>query len=322
MWLNSNECRDALYGAAKVADQWHASCRWDSIELEIETIDYLSHFEVFLPKCDGSLAPKEMEAKCISCSYDWFMYMTTHEQNRAVFEASVLIVAAITLLEEKVTSIIGSSAFGYPLETLLNEVSRGLHPRASARLRDLITKAIESQNHRQTGNLDFQLSTLKRISSCYLEYMRWRNIDGYYEIALLCSFATMGAILAHDTHSILRHFEEDEMANCHRYLDPNLQRSIERAFKRVAALRNRLRFDPTIPHGIKRCAMVAISSCHAFNYACHRYRFGADFAAAAFFVTNSKTFVNPFRGEFVSTYSYKELSTSIKPSIPPSAANV
>ncbi|KAI0242580.1 hypothetical protein L0F63_000552, partial [Massospora cicadina] len=320
LWLENGSGRDAVYGVPSEISH-HRKAPWQEIDLEIEPVDYLSKFQVHLPQCELN----SVERKCIEYAYDWFMYMTTHEEDRAVFEAAVLIVAGITILEEKSDAAVRCTVFGLPLNRLMKDVARVLHPRASDRLRVLVRSAIDQQGIRQRGNPELTLATLQNISTCYMDYMRWRSIDGYYEVAMLCSFAAMGescaqmtfgvandileaAILAHDTHSILRHFEEDEMANCHRYLDPNLQRSIERAFKRVAALRNRLRFDPTIPHGIKRCAMVAISSCHAFNYACRRYRFGADFAAAANFVNSSTNYASPFANLPKSSQPYSKLN--------------
>ncbi|KAJ9064605.1 hypothetical protein DSO57_1028848 [Entomophthora muscae] len=332
MWLNQGDAsvdRDTPYGL-QINTQPRTPVPWSEMEFNIEKIDYLDHFQILKPKLDGNLATPEMERKCIEYAYDWFMYMTTHEADREVFEASVLIVAAITILEEKASTTMGCSIFGFPLDALLEAMDRALHPRASKRLRALVAQSVDSHGSRQEGCLEKQIKTLQSISSCYFSYMQWRNVDGYYEVAMLCSFAAMGescaeltvgvandileaAILAHDTHSVLRHFEEDEIANCHRYLHSNLQTSISLALKRVALLRNRIRFDPTIPLSIKKCAMVSISACHSFNYACRRYRYGADFAAATSFVNSSHQFDNPFKSPIPAdaSQSYSELIKSI-----------
>ncbi|KAJ9066647.1 hypothetical protein DSO57_1007720 [Entomophthora muscae] len=309
IWLQDTTERDLLYGSQSLSEATHAP--WSCVNFGMDKVDYLAKFEIHIPTCNGKLAPIAVERKCIEYAYDWFMYMTTHEVERVVFEAAVLVIAGLTIMEEKAGAAMGCSIFGISLELLLKDIGHALHPRACARLRTLVIQSVESQGSRQDTNMDHHLKTLEGISSCYLNYMRWRNIDGYYEVAMLCSFATMGescaeltvgvandileaAILTHDTHSVLRHFEEDEMANCHRFLHPNLQVSISRAFERVAGLRNNIRFDCSIPASIKRCAMVAISACHSFNYACRRYRYGADFANVANFVNSAPTFTCPF----------------------------
>lgn len=295
--------RDTLYGDIDevTGDAKHRanSVDWDLVGEPIVPIDPLSQFQVLTPKLEGLLAPVALEREVLKVSFDWFLQLINRIEDQEVLEASVLLMAFITIPEEKSGHKINKEntplVFGYSLDQLLGILGQVLVPSVIKRLTRLVIHSVNLQVDRNSSSRRSQSHTLRKISFSYDNYLRWRAIDGYTEAFMLCVFAILGescqfltagvandiieaVILIHDSHSASRHFSEGEIANCHRYMQGGPGYSIPTALQRATFLRHKILMDPKIPDTIKEGGVMLISNSHTLGYSCARYKYGRSLA--------------------------------------------
>ncbi|KAJ9055689.1 hypothetical protein DSO57_1001131 [Entomophthora muscae] len=282
------------------------SMSWKSLEEHTIPDSINSLFRVLKPHFRGVIANKEMEEKVLHHGYEWMSLMVNAEDDREVFEAAILISCVMPLVEGDTAQAIADigvleeiEVYGYTVHTLLHILGRVLIPTLIKRLKHLMVACIQEQERRKFPDLQERTKMCVKMKSSYDKYLRFRNMDGFFEGGLIVSLAAAGqsgeslkfgvmcdivesAIHSHDSHGIIRHFAEEDIANMHRYAPGGISETLSRSFLRNALLNQHTHHSELSP-GLKRALLNYSSGYYIFPYACLRYGYGSTYCKAVDF---------------------------------------
>ncbi|KAJ9089459.1 hypothetical protein DSO57_1012807 [Entomophthora muscae] len=293
------------------------SMTWDTFGKPIHIDPVLSLFRVLKPRITGFVVSKEIELDVLLQGYEWMSLMVYAEADREVYEAAILLLCSMTVVEEETGKSIEEmgvlekmDANGYTVEYLLGIIGRVLIPSLVERLKQLMVACIQEQERHKFPDPQTKVSMYLNMKTSYDKYLRFRNLDGFFEGGLLLCLASAGisgegltvgamgdviesAIHSHDSHGIIRHFTEEDIANMHRYASGGMCATLERSFLHNAQVSRQVR-EADIPGELKH-AILNYSSCyHLFSYSNTRYGYGGPYAEAVAFNLNEKKVINPF----------------------------
>lgn len=260
-------------------------------------------FRVLKPQLRGIIVSKEMEARVLVQAYKWMTLMVLVKGGRKVFEAAVLINCATTIAEEnlahsivKIGALEKMDAFGYTVKALLCIIGRALVPSLLMRLKRLIVACIQAQERHKFSDPQERAKTFLDLKTGYDKFLRFRNINGFFEGGLITCLAAAGVlgagltagaigdiveatILTHNLHQLVRHFAKHNISGAHCYPPSTTLENLRRAFHRISLL-NRRFWDLELPRDLKRATLVYATSYHQFVYMCKRYGYGATYCEA------------------------------------------
>lgn len=307
-WLNASRSysNGLQLGEATSDEEYGSTVGWEIFEKKIPSVPALSLFRALQPQFKGVIASKAMEAKVLLHGHEWMCLMVRGEADREVFEAATLVICAMTLVEEETAQSIAElgvleqmEVYGYSVQALLAILGRVLVPSLVVRLKQLMVACIHTQERHKFPSPQGRASMYRNMKTSYDKYLRFRNLDGFFEGGLIVSLAAAGVsgdglpsgvmgdvvestILSHDAHGIVRHFAEEDIANMHRYAPGSIYETLLRSFLRNALLARHVRACD-LPREVKRALLNYSSSYQIFPYACQRYGYGSTYCEAVSF---------------------------------------
>ncbi|KAJ9089458.1 hypothetical protein DSO57_1012806 [Entomophthora muscae] len=302
--------RDTQLGEDDNGTKQDNSMAWETFGKPKHFEPVLTLFQVLKPRTQGTYLGKAKEEELLRQAYELMSMMVHVEADREIYEAAILLMAAVAIVKE--TPLLSGQfgdldkveVYGYTVKDLFIIIERVLLPSLVKRARILMKTCIFQKDRLKSPIPEEKVNMYLNMKTSYDKYLRFRNLDGFFEGSMLLSLAAAGhsgeglsvgvagniveiCILTHDTYSVTRHYSSQDIINVHRYADGDVNGSIARAFSRTSLLNRRLR-DSQIPRRLKQLLLNVASSYYLFTFSCERYGYSKDYSQTISFNLKEK----------------------------------